>query len=560
MYIVEIKNGNITTQIHGLKRKLKSGNVVKGINSIDSFSFAILPSNAGFNLINDLQTLATVYNTNKKRYEFYGRVLYSASTMEESGLIYKDVICESYLGFLCDSQQKYVEEQNWTVKGLLEYIIGVHNSQVEDYKQFAIGEVTVTDPNDNLYLGIQRTDSWTAINEKLIDKLGGEIRFRVEEDAIYLDYLERIGSTLSTAIKMSKNMKSITREGNSLNYISRLIPLGAKLTTTGDNGNEVESEKRLDITSVNDGLDYIESTAAVEKYGIRYGYAYFDNVTTASVLLSKGKEYLAENNKVQVKYSITALDLSLLGLDINDFDVYNYHPIENPLLGIDDTARIIKKNTDIVEEYKSTFEIGDNFKTLSDLLLERDSTIKDAIEKIESTKNELKEYVNESSANLNEELKQVVVENNTTLINDCESIILNALSSYTETGDFETFKETVSAQLQLLSDEMTVKFSETTEKIVDVNGDLQSQIDTITKYFTFDINGLTIGQENNPNKVIIDNDDISILVNDVVVQQFKADGTALIPELQITRALKLFDTLLEYSDGIVGASYAGGEE
>ena len=151
MYIVTITNNGVKTPIHNTERKLSSGSVVKGINSIDTFSFVILPSNIGFKRLYDFKTLVNVYNTNKKRYEFFGRVLCANPEMTDNGLIYKTVTCESFFGFLCDSQQRYVEEQNWTVTGLLQHIIDVHNSQVEDYKHFSIGEVTVTDPNDNLY-------------------------------------------------------------------------------------------------------------------------------------------------------------------------------------------------------------------------------------------------------------------------------------------------------------------------------------------------------------------------------------------------------------------------
>lgn len=559
MYIVTLKNGEIETQIHGLKEKLTTGNVVKGISTIDSFSFSVLPINAGFNLIHDFKTLVHVYNTNKNKNEYYGRVLYSASNMEESGLIYKNVVCESYLGFLCDSQQEYVAEQNWSVIGLLQHVLNVHNSQVEPYKRFEIGTVNVTDPNDNLYLGIQRENTWDTIQEKLIDKLGGEISFRVVDGVNYLDYVEKLGETLSTPIEFARNMKSIVRENNPMNYISRLIPLGAKLTTTDEEGNEVETEERVDITSVNNGLNYIESEEAKNVYGIRYATVIFDDVTTPAALLSKGQNYLIENNKVQIKYTINALDLSLLGLDINDFDVCNYHPIKNKLLSIDDTARIIKKSIDICNEVKSTIEIGDNFKTLTDLNLERNNALKEMANRIESTKNELKDFVGKRDESTSNALKEVIIENNTTMINDFESIVFGALSSYTETSDFEAFKDAVASELKLLANEMTLKFTQATQQIAEVNGVLQEQLNTITKYFTFDINGLTIGQVNNPYKVIIDNDRYSMTVNDVEVLWI-ANGKVYAPEIEVSRALKLFGYLIDQDEkGNVNCSYVGGE-
>ena len=375
MYIVNIKNNGVSIPIHNSKEKLTSGKVTKGINTIDSFQFSMLPSNVGFNQINDYTTLATVYNTSRKRYEFYGRVLYSEDTMSDSGAISKDVICESFFGFFCDSQQEYVEERNWTVGGLLQHIVNKHNSQVESYKQFTIGEVTVTDPNDNIYCGIQRKNTWETLKEKLLDVLGGELRFRVEGGVIYLDYLVEIGETSSTEIALSKNMKSIAREKDPSEIVTRLIPLGCKRKTKDAEGKEVETEYRLDISSVNNGKNYIEDETAVGLYGIRVATVLFDDVTVASTLLVKGENWLEENNKIKVSYTATALDLSLIGLDVDDFNVCNYHPLKNHLLGINDTVRIIKKSIDICEEYKSTIEFGDNFEKLSDAMKKHSDTL-----------------------------------------------------------------------------------------------------------------------------------------------------------------------------------------
>lgn len=377
MYIVEIKNGDFTTEIHGVKQKLTSGKIVKGINTIDSFTFSMLPSNAGFNLINEFSTLVTAYNTNKDRNDFVGRVLYAETTMDESGLITKTITCESVLGYLCDSWQTYVDTQNWTVAGLLQHLLDCHNSLVEGYKQFKLGTVTAKDNNDNLYQAVQRENTWNSIKTKLIDKIGGELQVRVESDGMYLDYLDQIGEMKETEIALSVNMKSITREQDPTAFITRLIPLGCKLKDS-----ETETEQRLDISSVNGGKTYIDDEQAVAVYGIHVGVVEWDDVTDPTNLKNKGDAWLEENNKVQVKYSITALDLSLIGKVFDDFDVGNYHPIKNGLIAVDDTARIIKKNIDVCEEVKSTMEVGDNFKTLSDIQREQSAQIQQSAQNL----------------------------------------------------------------------------------------------------------------------------------------------------------------------------------
>lgn len=378
MYIVKIENGEISKEIHGQKAKLTSGKVVQGINTIDSFTFSMLPNNEGFPLINEFTTLVTVYNDTKRKYEFIGRVLYAETTMDENGLITKNVTCESIMGYLCDSQQTYVDTQNWTVAGLLQHLLDCHNSQVESYKQIKLGTVTAKDSNDNLYQAVQRENTWNAIKSKLIDIIGGELKCRIESDGIYLDYLDQIGEEKTTEIALSVNMKAITREQDPSAFITRLIPLGCKQTANGE-----ETEQRLDITSVNGGKNYIDDEQAIAVYGIHVGVVEWDDVTNPDILFNKGKAWLKENNRVQVKYSISALDLSLIGLAVDDFEVGNTHPIKNGLIGVNDTARVIKKTVDVCEESgNSSIEVGDSFKTLSDIQREQAEMNKAAAQKL----------------------------------------------------------------------------------------------------------------------------------------------------------------------------------
>lgn len=391
MYIVEIVNDGIRTEIHGEKEKLFSGNIVQGINAIDSFSFCMLPDNPGFDKLRERKTMVFVYNTNRKRYEFRGRVLYSNPSMSESGVIKHDAVAESYMGYFCDSEQPYVAERNWTVTELLQHIIDQHNSQVEYFKQFVLGEVSVTDPNDNLYCGIQRENTWDTLKKKLVDVLGGELTFRVGDEGIYLDYLTQIGERKNTTIALSKNMKAIAKETDVSAYVTRLIPLGRKKTEN--------SEERIDITSVNDGVNYIIDETAEEAYGIMVKSQIWDDVTEPSNLLRKGQEWLFYNNMAKIKYSVTALDLSLLDLEIDDFVVGNLHPLENPLLGIRDTARIIKKNINISDETKSTIEVGENLKKLTDIQREQASetqNLKQDVQKLEVTLGEAAEQMEEA--------------------------------------------------------------------------------------------------------------------------------------------------------------------
>ena len=93
-----------------------------------------------------------------------------------------------------------------------------------------------------------------------------------------------------------------------------------------------------------------------------------------------------------------------------------------------------------------------------------------------------------------------------------------------------------------------------------MNGDLQEKFNTITKYFTFDIDGLTIGQADNPYKVVIDNDRYSMYVNGMEVLWLDAEGRAHIPEVEVTRKMNLFGYLINQDEnGNVNCEYVGGD-
>jgi hypothetical protein len=150
-----------------------------------------------------------------------------------------------------------------------------------------------------------------------------------------------------------------------------------------------------------------------------------------------------------------------------------------------------------------------------------------------------------------------LITQSTELINTCNQILLSALETYVETSNFEEFKSTLKSELEVWAGGISGRVTETEESIENVNGDLQEKFNTITKYFTFDINGLTIGQVDNPNKVVIDNDQISILVNGIPVQEFKADGTALIPVLKVTTMLNLLGLQITEDETHINCDYVG---
>lgn len=402
MYEVKLINDDKETIINAVSTHIDApritGTIKLGINTIDSFTFNIYKNNQGYDLIKSLKTKIEVINTKTNKVEFKGRVLLPKQKMSNLGLFTKTVVCESELGYLMDSTQRYGKYHNVTVREFLEIIIEQHNKQVSEDKQFKVGQVTVTDNNDSLYRFIGYEKTFNTIQDKLIDRLGGELRIRYINGVRYLDYLEEIGSVSTTEIRLAKNLVTLEEEKDPTSIITRLVPLGSKKTVIDDNGEETEIEERITIAEINNGLDYIDDIEAMGEFGIIEDTVTFDDVNIVENLLRKGQEYLKSNNKIRKSYSITALDLSLIGLDINSIDLYNYYKVSNSLMNIDEELRVIEKTIKIESPEDSTVQVGEKFDDIKKYQLS-----------VSKTANEVKEVQNK----LNNTIATVVkVENN----------------------------------------------------------------------------------------------------------------------------------------------------
>lgn len=371
MHTVTITNGTEKTTIHSDNLdRISGGKIVKAVNAVDSFTFTIYPDNAGYDKLKPLTTSVTVTDDSTGKDIFIGRVLKCPDSMDEQGLICKSVTCEGRLGWLYDSVQPYVEYKMVGISTVLSSFLSKHNAQVGADKRIELGQVTVTASNNYTY-----TANWDktmdVIADKLIGKFGGEIQLRDKDGKVYIDYLEHIGHGTDTTIELAVNLKTISREVDETAVITRLYPLGTKLT---------DSEKRLTIGSVNDGKDYIEDSALVAKYGVISGTQTWDDVTQASILKTKATAYLKSANKAKKQYKITAVDLSTIDMNFEQFELGCWYRVVNPLMEIDEDLRIIGITINLDNPEQSELTFGDKFETMTGFMTAKTKSLQTAID------------------------------------------------------------------------------------------------------------------------------------------------------------------------------------
>jgi len=344
--------------------KVSSGKLDLVSEGVSSFEFSINPDNPAWNNLRPLRTLIEVLDVKRNKEIFSGRVLQPVQTMTSDGLFSIKFQCESKLAYLQDSTQRHGEYNNMTVKDFLQVIINRHNQQVEPYKRFEVGNVTVTTSTDNIYrfLGYEKT--FDAIKDKLTDRLGGHIRLREADGVSYIDYLETVGEVKNTPIQLRTNLKDMQKEIDPTDVITRLVPLGSRLEAP--EGETSVSEPRLTIESVNGGVDYLDDTALIAEFGIIEGNVTWDDVNTASILKTRGEDFLLNQRAARVSYEVTPVNLSLIDTRFEEFEVDNWYPIENPVLAISEPLQVIGKTIDIYNPELSKLQIGEKYKTLSD--------------------------------------------------------------------------------------------------------------------------------------------------------------------------------------------------
>lgn len=341
--------------------RLVSAVLSKSTTTYDSFTFDIDPTHAMYTEIEPYTCFVKVTRPDKGLTLFEGRVLTYSDSMDSSGTVQKEAVCEGLEGFLHDSVQPWKEFHNTTPKDFLQALITEHNRQVESYKQITLGTVTVTNSTDNVYRFTDDTqDTWANIQDKLVSRLGGEMRIRNEGGKLFLDYEPEISSECPQRIELAHNMVSSSRTVDPSEIVTVLKPLGATQERQNNDGSTDVSSPHLTISSVNGGNDYLRDDQLISQFGIHVKTETWEDVTTPQDLLAKGRAFL--NAQKAIKYQLQAgyIDLSFLEETIGMIECGSYVSIVNQLEGLYATERIVAMSLDLLDVANSTLTLSDN--------------------------------------------------------------------------------------------------------------------------------------------------------------------------------------------------------
>ena len=564
MYRVYANNALIyTDSIENMK--IFSPKITLELNKTGKFKFTVYSNHPYYSLINKLNTIITVYQDDYLL--FRGRVINDEMGFHNE----KKIECEGELAFLLDSIQRPYDYSG-SIKGFLELLVAAHNEQVEEEKQFTVGNVTVTDPNDYITRSsIEYTNTWEVINSKLIKLLGGYISIRHEDDVNYIDYLEDFNLLASQTVEFAKNLLDMKRIRKGEDIVTGLIPLGAKLTDSEGN----ETDERLTIVAVNEGLDYIVDEDAVAQYGKIFATNTWDDVTEASNLLRKGKEYLASLIEAPESIELSAADLATIDSTVTSYHIGTYVRVTSNPHGIDQNFLVSKLSIDllnptankltlggIVESFtEQSSHIADNIATASkgekgekgdsgkDAAVQSDTepndksymwldtSVEPPLLKRYNTETETWETINDTSA-ITDSIVTLQESIYSDISKNTEEILMTVSESYYAKTETEALISEVSTEFSQTKDAFEMQFTQFNADLNAVVEGTDAEFAEIKKYIRFVDGKILLGEIGNELELEIGNDRISFLQNNVEVAYF-SDRKLYVTDGEYTNSLQL---------------------
>ena len=296
--------------VHDLRledRKVLNPIITKELNKSGTLTFT-KPSTNPVN-IQKLKGNVKVFQDNNIIFE--GRVFNTEKDFYNN----EKVSVLGVLDYFNDSIIRPFDIQFNSAKDFLTYLVNQHNSQVDSWKYFSIGEVNVP-LNGNIIESKHEgyLPTWTLLKEKLIDKLGGYFTVTYKNDMKYLNYTVESGKESSQVIRFGENLLDLNQYTKAEEIKTVLIPIGKK----NDDGSYVT------IKSVNGNKDYISDSTGVSLYGTVAGVHQWEDVTEPSNLLTKAKAYLKECINLALSIELNAIDLNLVDANIESFKLGDY--------------------------------------------------------------------------------------------------------------------------------------------------------------------------------------------------------------------------------------------
>lgn len=333
--------------------KVTSPVLTTEVNKAGSLTFDIPPTNPNYSKLLKMKSIITVEEDGEEIWR--GRVLDDTKNWYNV----KTVMCEGELAFLNDAGNvppydysegiKFREYYNW--------LLSFYTNHCSSYRKITAGTITAADPDMIIKVKSEDySDVMTELSDKIVGNIGGYLKIRRGADTGYLDYLDSLDTVSDQSIIFGRNLLDLSEYTNAADVYTYMIPLGKK----DENG------KRVDITSVNDGKNYIYSEVGEATFGKIIKPIAWDDTTDPATLKKNAEALMESVIKMATTIEINAIDLKLLGVDTTRLHVSEFVPVMSPAHGIASNFLCSKIDLNLMEPERSVYTFGLVFSALTD--------------------------------------------------------------------------------------------------------------------------------------------------------------------------------------------------
>ena len=357
-------------------------------NTVGECSFIIYNNHPHYNDMHPLKSMFEVSDENGVI--FRGRMTNNTKDFYNG----KAVDLEGAMAFFNDSMVKpFVFPDDFSdasssrnvVEYFLNWLIENHNSQVQDFQKFQLGDVTVTDPNNYISRSSENIAStWTTLKEKLFESnLGGYLCIRYGESGNYIDYLADFDDVNTQEIKLGENLLDMKYETDASTTYSAIIPIGADIEVEGKDGKT--TTKKLTLESIADGR--VSSSQDIYKVTLENGLhalyddsavydfgwiccpiedSTWDDVTDVNNLKNKAVAFLSGAASLMSScIEVTAADLHFTDAEISSFRLYKKVKVTSKPHGIEAHYNLTRLEIDLLNPQNTKVVVGTPAKTLT---------------------------------------------------------------------------------------------------------------------------------------------------------------------------------------------------
>ena len=299
---------------------------------------------------------------------FYGEVREITDNIDFT----KHIYAVGELAFLFDSIQPQKVYQCSPLQMFTE-IINIHNSQVEQKKQFKVGEVSVTDENDYVYHFTNREDTLTVLRDKLCTPLNGYLKITKVNGERYINLvpIERYGKHCTQEIQFGENLLDYSANSTSVNIATSVIPIGAMIEEENRTSKAVKGlDEYVTIvgTAVDDyhkktDDDYVINDAAVSQFGHIRVTKEWPDVHSPEILREKATEWIKQTQFADLILNVSAFDRNLSDINIDSFDLGDIVSVWAVPFGMESVTFPVQKKTIYMNDItKNYIVLGNKFQ------------------------------------------------------------------------------------------------------------------------------------------------------------------------------------------------------